>query len=85
MELFKIHHNYVLPHQGLDGKTPAEAAGMNPNLDKNKYRSLIQRASTKVTFVSSLGKRIQYVNIDNDGKRVRVMQKGWLDKKVWRD
>ena len=25
------------------------------------------------------------MDIDNDGKRVRVMQKGWLDKKVWRE
>ena len=81
MELFKINHNFIRPHQTL-GKTPAEAIGIGVDLGEYKYRTLINKAATKATFVSGLGKRIQHVDIDNDGKRVRVMQKGWLDKKV---
>jgi hypothetical protein len=25
---YQIYHNYIRPHEGLDGKTPAEAAGI---------------------------------------------------------
>ena len=84
MELFKINHNFVRPHQSL-GKTPSEAAGIDLDLGVDKYRSLIQKASKKDTFVSGLMKRIKYVNINNNGERIRVTQKGWLDKKVWRE
>ena len=28
-ELLKINHNFVKPHQGLNGKTPAQAAGID--------------------------------------------------------
>ena len=85
MELFQIHHNLIRPHMGLNGKTPGEVAGISPDLGKNKYRTLIQNASTKATFVSALKDRTQYVNIDNNGERIRVTQKCWLDKKVWRE
>ena len=85
MELFQIHHNLVRPHMGLDGKTPAEYAEIGPDLGADKYRALIQNASTKSTFVTALGKRIEYVNIDSSKDRIRVVQKGWLDKKVWKE
>ncbi|MDI1495385.1 MAG: hypothetical protein K8823_693 [Cenarchaeum symbiont of Oopsacas minuta] len=68
---------------GLGGKTPAEAAGISQDLGVDKYRSLIRKASSKANFVSGLGKRIKYVEIDNDGKRIYILQKGWLEKKVW--
>ena len=61
------------------------AVGIGLDLGKDKYRTLITKSATKATFVSGLGKRIRYVAIYNDGKRVRVMQKGWLDKKIWRE
>ena len=85
MELFQIHHNLVRPHMGLDGKTPAEYAGICSDLGCDKYRTLIQNTSTKSTFVTALGKRIEYVNIDSSKERVHVAQKGWLDKKVWKE
>ena len=75
MELFKINHNFVRPHQSLD-KTPSEAAYIDLDLGVDKYRSLIQKALKKATFVSGLGKRIKYINIDKNGERVRVVQQG---------
>jgi hypothetical protein len=40
----QIYHNYVRPHMGLDGKTPAEAAGIEVR-GKNKWVTIIQNAS----------------------------------------
>jgi transposase-like protein len=40
----QIFHNYIRPHEGLDGKTPAEACGIEVRGD-NKWITLIQNAS----------------------------------------
>ena len=40
----RIYYNYVKPHQGLDGKTPAEKAGIGVE-DQNKWLGLIKKAS----------------------------------------
>ena len=41
---YQIFHNYIRPHEGLDGKTPAEACGIQIE-GKNKWLTLIQNAS----------------------------------------
>jgi hypothetical protein len=41
---YQIYHNYVRPHQGLNGKTPAEACGIEVEGD-NRWLTLIQNAS----------------------------------------
>jgi len=43
---YQIYHNYMRPHEGLDGKTPAEAAGIEVK-GSNKWLTLIQNASKK--------------------------------------
>ena len=58
-ELLKINHNFVKPHQGLKGKTPAQAAKIDLNLGNDKYLDLIKQAGTKPNFVNNLGKRIK--------------------------
>jgi transposase-like protein len=40
----RIYYNHIRPHQGLGGKTPAEAAGINLQLQGNKWLDLIHRA-----------------------------------------
>jgi hypothetical protein len=40
----QIYHNYVRPHMGLDGRTPAEAAGIEVK-GANRWLTLIQNAS----------------------------------------
>ncbi|MFI5450259.1 MAG: DDE-type integrase/transposase/recombinase [Candidatus Bathyarchaeia archaeon] len=40
----QIYHNYVRPHMGLDGKTPADMAGIEVR-GENKWLTLIQNAS----------------------------------------
>jgi transposase-like protein len=41
---YQIFHNYVRPHEALDGKTPAEACGIKVE-GENKWLTLIQNAS----------------------------------------
>ncbi len=40
----QIHHNYIRPHQGLDGDTPADRSGIKIEGD-NKWKIIIQNAS----------------------------------------
>jgi len=82
-ELLKINHNFVKPHEGLGGMTPAQASGIDLDLGENKYMDLIRKASAKPNFVSSLGRRLDRVTILNEGDSVRVAPRGWIDKSTW--
>lgn len=41
----RINYNFIRPHMGLDGKTPAQAAGLD--LDRIRWKELIRRAISK--------------------------------------
>ena len=41
---YQLFHNYIRGHEGLEGKTPAEACGIRVQ-GKNKWLTLIQNAS----------------------------------------
>ena len=41
---YQIYHNYIRPHEGLNGKTPAEACGIQIE-GNNKWKTLIENAS----------------------------------------
>ena len=43
---YRIFHNHVRPHMALDGKTPAEACGIEVQ-GNDKWMTLIQNASRK--------------------------------------
>lgn len=43
---FQIFHNYIRPHEGLEGITPADACGIKVK-GENKWLTLIQNASQK--------------------------------------
>lgn len=49
----QIFHNFIRPHMGLDGKTPAEAAGIKVEGD-NKWLTIIQNASHDPTVNGSM-------------------------------
>jgi putative transposase len=40
---YQLFHNYLRPHEALEGKTPAEACGIKVE-GKNKWKTLIQNA-----------------------------------------
>ncbi len=44
----QIYHNFIKPHQGLQGRTPAEAAGIKVE-GEDKWKTLIQNASMSAT------------------------------------
>lgn len=54
---YQIFHNYMKPHEGLKGKTPAEMAGIKVEGD-DKWLTLIQNASQQTKF-DSLSKQTQ--------------------------
>jgi putative transposase len=43
---YQLYHNYLRPHEALDGKTPSEACGITIE-GKNKWLTLIQNESKK--------------------------------------
>jgi len=43
---YQIYHNYIRPHEALEGKTPAEACGIKVE-GENKWITLIQNASRR--------------------------------------
>ncbi len=44
----QIFHNYIRPHEALNGHTPSEAAGITVD-GENKWLTLIQNASKNAT------------------------------------
>ena len=46
LEDYQIYHNYVRPHMALNGRAPAEAAGIQVK-GMDKWLTLIQNASKK--------------------------------------
>ncbi len=51
---YQLFHNYLRPHMGLDGRTPAEAAGIKVE-GENKWLTLIQNASHQTKSNSQTG------------------------------
>ena len=43
---YQLYHNYLRPHMGLDGKTPADKAGIKIQ-GNNKWITIIQNASNE--------------------------------------
>jgi len=45
VEGFKNYYNFIRPHQALNGKTPAEEAGIELGLEGNKWKEIIGKSS----------------------------------------
>ncbi len=43
---YQLYHNYLRPHMGLEGKTPADKCGIDIQ-GNNKWKTLIQNSSRK--------------------------------------
>ena len=46
---FQLYHNFVRPHEGLKGDTPADRAGIRIE-GQNKWMTIIQNAAQKVVI-----------------------------------
>jgi len=49
----RVYYNHIRPHQGLNGKTPAQAAGLELDLGVNKWESLIKKAASNPPQVTN--------------------------------
>jgi hypothetical protein len=49
---YQIYHNYIRPHEALNGKTPSEACGITIQ-GQDKWKTLIQNASKFKKWQSS--------------------------------
>ena len=45
VEGFQNYYNFIRPHMSLDGKTPAEEAGINLKLKGNRWKAIIEKAT----------------------------------------
>jgi transposase-like protein len=43
-DAYRIYYNFIRPHMGLGGLTPAQMAGIDLNLGDNKWMQLIKKA-----------------------------------------
>ncbi len=85
VEMLQIYHNFIRPHMGLGGKTPAEAAGICGDLGEDKIASLLDRRDDmkKPQFILELGGKIKYVNVFNSEDSCRVVPKTWMRGDMW--
>lgn len=44
MQGFRLYYNFLRPHQGLNGSTPAEAANVDLGLGRNRWKSMIAQS-----------------------------------------
>ena len=42
---FQNYYNFICPHMGLNGKTPAEVSGIRLDLQGNRWKAIIDKAS----------------------------------------
>jgi len=40
----RTYYNFIRPHTALDGRTPAEEAGINLSLGRNRWMGLLAQA-----------------------------------------
>jgi transposase-like protein len=40
---FRVYYNYIRPHKGLNGRTPAQEAGIDLDLGRNRWMGLIKK------------------------------------------
>ncbi len=45
-DMVRINYDFARPHVGLDGRTPAEVAGLDLGLDGIRWKALIKEAQS---------------------------------------
>lgn len=48
----RINHNFIRPHMALNGKTPAQVAGLDLQLDGMRWKELIKRATSNIGTIN---------------------------------
>jgi hypothetical protein len=81
MDAMWIHYNFIRPNQAIGGQTPAEAAGINLNLQEgNRVESLMRQAAVyskevqQEPIVKGLGVRASKIVILHEGDCIKIKQ-----------
>ena len=85
MELLRIHHNFIRPHMGLEGKTPSAEAGLEGFSD-TKYAGLIAKSygvQTRQDYMDALVDLALHVWVINKPYCTMICHIGWPDTAVW--
>jgi len=45
MQGYRLYYNFIRPHMGLDGQTPAQAANLELELGQNRWKSMITQST----------------------------------------
>lgn len=95
VDAYRTYHNFVRPHTGLPSDmTPAEAAGLNLNLnEQNRLKDLIVKSATNNDkeknfegfVVNQLGKRFEKLTIQNEKDCIKFRQRAWLERQEWKE
>lgn len=54
MDGFRNYYNFLRPHMGIDDNTPANMAGLNLELGRNKIPNLIKQSSHINNIIASV-------------------------------
>ena len=86
-EMLRINHNFIRPHMGLDGATPAEAAGIDEDLGEDKIAGLLERRDEMEIpdYLKDLGDRTMFVHMLNIGTAIKIVPKTWMRKNMWHE
>jgi hypothetical protein len=53
MSGLRDYYNFVRPHMGIEGQTPAEAAGIDLELGRNRMKNLIRQSAVELSSPAS--------------------------------
>ena len=82
--MLQMYHNFIKPHMSLNGKTPAEVAGIDTGLGENKLAGLLDKCNyQRPDYAVALGRLVRYVDVINDDDSIRIIPKTWMPRKSW--
>lgn len=75
LDLIDIDYNFITPNKVLDGRTPAEAAGIKLDLGRNRLLSLIRRSSVGGNLIVAEWEAfLSYFHFDENSKSKELLQ-----------
>lgn len=58
VEGYRIYYNFIRPHMSLNGKTPAEVAGLDLGLEGDRWLSLIKQSAEDKEIPKVIARKI---------------------------
>lgn len=75
LDLIDIDYNFITPNKVLNGKTPAEAAGIKLNLGRNRLLSLIRRScGGRNLIIAEWERYLLFLQLEFTSKKGDILQ-----------